>query len=1195
MNHVQPYADSIEQTPVLAIDAVRQALQKLFCSSIISTDRVSPSLSPAKEKEKDSPFPSNFSALKQSTDSLCPNVLPAECLLESEEVLYVVFPYTQYTVHDIVTYSPAKLANSHAKILFILYQLLIAMRECHASGLLCGELSLLDIAVDEQLCSRLNISLAHYEKFGEYMDSVPHALGSKVPTSVTAKDNQSHNSGVSEHLCRNCLDELKSLVLDWVNGQVSNFQYLMELNRLAGRREGDPNYHPVLPWVVDFTVPFGRFRDLKKSKFRLNKGDKQLEFTYEMTKEALAAANGSGGSNFVSDLCGPVVAGGSGQSDHLHVPHHISDVLSDITYYVYKARQTPKSVLCSHVRSQWEPNEYPASMERIQNWTPDECIPEFYTDPSIFHSIHSDMPDLDIPNWCNSYKEFIAVHRQLLESREVSQQLHHWIDLTFGYKLSGKEAIKAKNVCLHLVDSHTHLTSYGVVQLFDHPHPPRLAPYQYSPPEPPHFGHVNVTAWQIPPLETTMDVVDGLVPETTGCESSGWSVVGRDEELEQAVEALDLSGSSSSNSVPIPLAGSAVGKTSGESVALAVSPSHGSFPGETPGNVTNMPGSGIRASMLHRAVSGKRPEASNFEDFKISLPEGFKPLQPLEELEKLNNFLVKGLHCQTQHTMGFDMNKKDLRPVLNVPLSFTDLFQRDMQAFGVLIAEIVYSSKLQGVRPGTHLSDRFQAVLKLFSTNLRDVPLPLHHALESLLQVHKHSSKTETFTIHPEGLPYLFKYDPICEGLPPPNPWQLLSPVLSPLPFPAYFPTLHKFIFYYQSKMESINSVQGRDIVFNLWQQLETLLKDNINAEGLEILLPFVLSLMSEESTAVYAAWYLFDPVSRVLGPRNASKYLLKPLVGVYENPRCLRGRFYLYTDCFVLQLIVRMGLQAFLNSLLPHVLQVITGFESCNTAAWTEWEGLKILRGAAGALDEEEEDYECEDGRSSTVMSSGKVGGGGGSGGVGGDQGLVDYSSGISLNDQVFLTEGEDFQNGFYVNNSASGATMALSAKQQNQSLANKDQDQESLSVGKLSDKSSTSEVSIGDRASLKSADSSQDLKQASDGEDCGELEDEETVEDQENTVQRVTSLEMTLSVCSEESEATVATLEGDVMNGIVQEDAEKNMEEEDSEHDPLEDSEEKEHKILLGESKQMFLVIFLHFFYLSVHIIIQSSSKPE
>jgi WD repeat-containing protein 81 len=34
-----------------------------------------------------------------------------------------------------------------------------------------------------------------------------------------------------------------------VNGAVSNFEYLMMLNTLAGRQMGDPNNHPILPWV----------------------------------------------------------------------------------------------------------------------------------------------------------------------------------------------------------------------------------------------------------------------------------------------------------------------------------------------------------------------------------------------------------------------------------------------------------------------------------------------------------------------------------------------------------------------------------------------------------------------------------------------------------------------------------------------------------------------------------------------------------------------------------------------------------------------------------------------------------------------------------------------------------------------------------------------------------------------------------
>ena len=1188
---MQPYAGTVEQTQVLAQDAVRQGLQALFCCPFISTDRVSPSLSPAREKEKEGPFPASYASPKPCTDQLCPNILPAEGLLESGEMLYVVLPYSQYSLSDIVTFSPAKLANSNAKVLFILYQVLSAMQACQAVGLSCGELCLQDVAVDEQLCSYVKVSLAHYEELGDDREAVcvNGGVAQKPESSPGVDRGGSANNG---QFCRDCCEELKSLVLDWVHGRIGNFRYLMELNKLAGRREGDPNYHPVLPWVVDFTVPFGRFRDLRRSKFRLNKGDKQLDFTYEMTKEALAAAvaNGGGAGNFAGDIGGAVGSSGSGQLDHLHVPHHISDVLSDITYYVYKARQTPKSVLCSHVRSQWEPNEYPASMERIQSWTPDECIPEFYTDPSIFRSIHPDMPDLDVPPWCNSCEEFIEVHQRLLESREVSQQLHHWIDLTFGYKLSGKDAVKAKNVCLHLVDNHTHLTSYGVVQLFDQPHPPRLAPYQYSPLDPPHLSSATVcsSSWPNPSLETLLDGVDGMVPEATGCESSGWTVVDRDEELEQGMEALDsLSATSgaptaTSSSIPLPLTSAAALKTPAESTATTLSQSPSAFPNEGTATMANVLGPGIRSSVLQRgsSVNKKHKEGvANLdiaEDFKISLPEGFSPLQPLEELEKLNIFLGKGLHAQT-HTKGSAQESGASKMSLVATPSLTALFQRDMQALGVLIAEIFFSHKLQYVKPGTTLIDRFQAVIKLFSTSYRDVPLPLLPAIETLLQVRKHSKLTSRSwkeSRHPR--PLLFNYEPVLEGLPPPSPWQFLSPFLSPLPFPTYFPALHRFIFSYHAKMDSAATTLGRDIVFHLWQQLESLLQSEITAEGLEILLPFVLALMSEESTAVYAAWYLFEPISRVLGPRNTAKYLLKPLIGVYESPRCLRGRFYLYTDCFVLQLIVRLGLQAFLSSLLPHVLQILTGFESCSADAGAEWEGNKALRGGRVDLgEEEEEDYECGKGGASTGSISGKAGVGSGGGGGVVDAGLMDYSSGISLNDQVFLSEGEDFQNGFYVNN-GSGASggVGLHGKPQCQNSVGKDQDQEALSMGKLSDKSSASEVSIGDtdsakdRTSLKSADSSQDLKQASEGEDGVELEEEEEGEEgKESTVGSVPSLELTLSGHTEESEATVVTLDGNILNRMELEEAEKDMVGEEEDSDLTEDSEEKEHKILLGE----------------------------
>ena len=190
------------------------------------------------------------------------------------------------------------------------------------------------------------------------------------------------------------------------------------------------------------------WRDLTKTKFRLSKGDAQLETTYK----------------------------------HSDPPHHVPESLSELTYYIYLARRTPLQVLRRVVRDVFVPEHYPHSMSRIYDWTPDECIPEFFCDPTMMSSIHQDLglADIELPPWAPTPAKFVAYHRAVLESDEVSAHLHHWIDLTFGYCLVGDAAIVNMNVPLrHTLSSSEQIgldspnvnKNPGFVVLFDCPHP----------------------------------------------------------------------------------------------------------------------------------------------------------------------------------------------------------------------------------------------------------------------------------------------------------------------------------------------------------------------------------------------------------------------------------------------------------------------------------------------------------------------------------------------------------------------------------------------------------------------------------------------------------------------------------------------------------------------------------------------------
>ncbi|XP_056650723.1 neurobeachin isoform X7 [Monodelphis domestica] len=283
----------------------------------------------------------------------------------------------------------------------------------------------------------------------------------------------------------------------WQRREISNFEYLMFLNTIAGRTYNDLNQYPVFPWVLtnyeseelDLTLP-GNFRDLSKPVGALN--PKRAVFYAERYE------------TWEDD-----------QSPPCHYSTHYSTSPSTLSWLL-RIEPFTTFFLNSNDGKFDHPDRTFSSVARSwrtsQRDTSDvkELIPEFYYLPEMFVNsngynlgVREDevaVNDVDLPPWAKKPEDFVRINRMALESEFVSCQLHQWIDLIFGYKQRGPEAVRALNVFHYLtyegsvnLDSITdpvlreameaQIQNFGQTpsQLLIEPHPPRSSAMHLSP------------------------------------------------------------------------------------------------------------------------------------------------------------------------------------------------------------------------------------------------------------------------------------------------------------------------------------------------------------------------------------------------------------------------------------------------------------------------------------------------------------------------------------------------------------------------------------------------------------------------------------------------------------------------------------------------------------------------------------------
>uniref|UniRef100_A0A7S1BZH1 BEACH domain-containing protein n=1 Tax=Corethron hystrix TaxID=216773 RepID=A0A7S1BZH1_9STRA len=236
----------------------------------------------------------------------------------------------------------------------------------------------------------------------------------------------------------------------WRRRMISNFDYIIYLNRVAGRTYNDLSQYPVFPWIIaDYESPTldlnspHIFRDLSKPVGALN--PTRLGSLLERYH------NLDGFPEHEKFLYG------SHYSSPGAVLHFLirQEPFTTLFVQLQSGRFDCPDRLFFSLASCWASCLNSSSDVK-------ELVPEFFTLPEIFMNTNKfplgelqdgkgSVDDVKLPAWARgSAHEFVRVHRVALESEYVSQNIRQWIDLIFGHKQRGQEALEANNLFTYL-------------------------------------------------------------------------------------------------------------------------------------------------------------------------------------------------------------------------------------------------------------------------------------------------------------------------------------------------------------------------------------------------------------------------------------------------------------------------------------------------------------------------------------------------------------------------------------------------------------------------------------------------------------------------------------------------------------------------------------------------------------------------
>jgi len=205
----------------------------------------------------------------------------------------------------------------------------------------------------------------------------------------------------------------------------------------------------------------------------------------------------------------------------------------------------------------------------------------------------------------------------------------------------------------------------------------------------------------------------------------------------------------------------------------------------------------------------------------------------------------------------------------------------------------------------------------------------------------------------------LFIYPSQClDGLPPPDADMLLHAGLQLICFPPYFECLYYHLHHYNElgyrsaeAKDELNRIEAERVT--LLTQYLTRMSSKLGVDGLELVIPYVLQRFTDlQTSAAQSAWSLFHPLAQALGPAKTAKHFLSALTSLFDTEETSVKYLKIYHRSFIVQLIVRLGLETFLGSFSTLLVEAVAGYKDFPSGDATSLDSVEVVCRSADDVD---------------------------------------------------------------------------------------------------------------------------------------------------------------------------------------------------------------------------------------------------